>query len=88
MSTTDSRNIARGTAEYDEVTRILGRRCRWVADESVRQIDGRWLKATCFVPDANGDHALTASGDELVTARKRIRIPRDSFMRGRRPRHG
>lgn len=80
--TIDPDYITRGTPEYDEVSRILGPRCRWVADERVRQINGRWLKADCFVPDAAGQHTIV--GDEVLAKSRRIRIPKDSFLRRRR----
>lgn len=74
--------ITRGTAEYDEVTRILGERRRNVLDESVTQISNRWLKGSFFVTDENGVPALTftAYGPHLETERRRIRIPRGSFL--------
>lgn len=81
----DERNIQRGTSEYDEVTRILGARCRQVADESVRQINGRWLKGSFFVLDAAGQLVIADDRVTLRTIRRRIRIPRDSFLRGRSP---
>ncbi|WP_139809513.1 hypothetical protein [Prescottella equi] len=80
--------ITRGTAEYDEVTRILGERRRQVLDESVTQISNRWLKGSFFVTDENGvlTLTLTAHGPCLVTERRRIRIPRRSFLARRPPR--
>ncbi len=79
--------ITRDTPEYDEVCRILGPRARWVADERARQINRRWLKADCFIPDANGDHTVVflKNGEAHVPTRsRRIRIPRDSFLARRR----
>ncbi|MDF3309767.1 hypothetical protein P3H15_32635 [Rhodococcus sp. T2V] len=70
--------IRRGTREYREVVRILGPETIFVEDESVRQISRRWLKGTTFVKDENGRHLVV--GDELVRKRRRIRIPRDSFL--------
>lgn len=74
----------RGTAEYDEVTRILGADARNVADESVIQISDRWLKGNYFVLDADGIPVLLDDDGTLLT-RRRIRIPRGSFL-ARRPR--
>lgn len=79
--------ITRGTPEYDEVCRILGPRARWVADERVRQINQRWLKADCFIPDENGEHTVVrrrGTPVEIPTRSRRIRIPRDSFLQKRR----
>ena len=76
--------ITHGTSEYDEVLRFLGPRAYWVADERVRQINQRWLKADCFVRDEHGQPMLNAAGDAVVTRSRRIRIPRDSFLRRRR----
>lgn len=70
--------IRRGTREYREVTRILGPEAIFVEDESVRQVSRRWLKGTTFVKDESGRHLVV--GDELVRKRRRIRIPRDSFL--------
>jgi hypothetical protein len=72
--------ILRGTPEYAEVTRFLGGYRLFVADESVRQINHRWLKGTVFVKDENGQHMLADDGETLITKRRRIRIPRDSFL--------
>ncbi len=85
-ATIDPGWITRGTPEYDEVCRILGPRARWVADERARQINQRWLKADCFIPDENGHHTVvfTADGAELPTKSRRIRIPKDSFLTRRR----
>lgn len=79
--------ITRGTPEYDEVVRILGPRARWVADERARQINQRWLKADCFIPNENGEHTIVFPADGeayLPTKSRRIRIPRDSFLRKRK----
>lgn len=73
----------RGTAEYDEVKRILGEQAKCVADESVRQISNRWLKGSFFVwEDGKGfPHArLKPCGTEVVTVNRRVRIPKDSFL--------
>lgn len=88
MGKIDTRNFRRGTPEYNEITRFLGReRCRQIADESIHQISGRWLKGSFFVTDKNGDLVLTEDGLGIVTRRRRIRIPRDSSLaRGRRSR--
>lgn len=82
----DTRNVRRGTHEYDEVTRILGARARWVLDEGARQINQRWLKADCLVPDEHGQY--TVVDGELLVKSRRIRIPKDSFLRKRTFTHG
>lgn len=74
------REIRRGTREYREVCRILGAEALFVEDESVRQISCRWLKGTTFVKDEHGHHLVTPDGEHLVRKRRRIRIPRDSFL--------
>lgn len=71
--------IRRGTREYREVTRILGAEALFVEDESVRQIS-RWLKGTAFVKDEDSRHLIAPDGETLVRKRRRIRIPRDSFL--------
>jgi len=80
--------ITRGTPEYDEVVRFLGSRARWVKDERARQINQRWLKVDCFVRDGHGRPLLNAVGDAVVTKSRRIRIPRDSYLRRRRFQEG
>ncbi|EGD24669.1 hypothetical protein [Prescottella equi] len=72
--------ITRSTAEYDEVTRILRRRRLLVADLSVTQISKRWLKGDVFVLDADGIPILADDDGTLLARRRRIRIPRDSFL--------
>lgn len=72
--------ITRGTAEYDEVTRILGPDACNVADQSVVQISNRWLKGDYFVLDNDGIPILLDDDGTLQTQRRRIRIPRDSFL--------
>lgn len=72
--------IVRGTAEYDEVTRILRRRHLLVADLSVTQVSSRWMKGDVFVLDAGGSPILMGNDGTLLTRRRRIRIPRDSFL--------
>lgn len=77
--------ITRGTAEYDEVTRVLGPRCIQVADESVTQISNRWLKGSFFLIGDDGWPVAPGDDSEIPTKRRRIRIPRGSFLaqRGR-----
>lgn len=70
----------RNTLRYDEVTRILGGRAARIADESVRQINGRYLKADQFVTDAHGEFVVGDDGT-IVTESVRIRIPPDSWLR-------
>ncbi|MCW2089484.1 UNVERIFIED_ORG: hypothetical protein M2328_002764 [Rhodococcus erythropolis] len=70
----------RSTLRYDEVTRILGGRATRIADESVRQINGRYLKADQFVTDAHGEFIVRDDGT-IATESVRIRIPRDSWLR-------
>lgn len=76
--------IIRGTFEYDEVCRILGKRLRWTLDESVTQISNRWLKADMFEPDPRDPTRPRVRGRGLTayicTRRRRIRIPRGSFL--------
>lgn len=72
--------ITRGTAQYDEVTRILGTRRHNVADESVTQISNRWLKGDFFVVDPHGVPILANDDGTLRTRRRRIRIPRGSSL--------
>lgn len=74
--------VRRHTPHYDEVTRILGpTRSKRIADERVRQISRRWLKADQIIEDCNGELKLNAAGDDIMTESVRIRIPRDSWMR-------
>ncbi|WP_458681938.1 hypothetical protein [Prescottella equi] len=68
--------ITRGTAEYGEVTRILGPNACDVADGSVEQISNQWLKGDVFVLDADGIPILADDDGTLLTRRRRIRIPR------------
>lgn len=77
----------RGTTAYDEVVRILGGQANCVADESVRQINNRWLKGSFFVwEEGKGfPHAkLKPCGTGIVTVNRRIRIPKDSFLAKRK----
>lgn len=73
--------IRHGEPEYDEVVRILGTQCMWVADERVRQVNNRWLKANMFIKDDAGEHLII--GDSLPTRSQRIRIPKGSALSGR-----
>lgn len=69
-----------GSPHYAEAVRILGARSRWIRQGSVRQINGRYLKADQFVRDADGSLVVT-NDHELLTESVRIRIPRDSWLR-------
>ena len=72
----------RGTTHYREATRILGGRARWIADESVRQINGKWLKVDQFIEGDDGDYVSDPNDwSTLLTESVRIRIPRDSWLR-------
>lgn len=78
----------RGTAAHAEATKILGAQCDDVLDESVRQINRRWLKATFIVRDSDGYPMTTghASGHHrLVTVNRRVRIPCHSPLARPRP---
>ncbi|MGC0365020.1 hypothetical protein ABH922_003004 [Rhodococcus sp. 27YEA15] len=70
----------RGTPHYQEATRVLGTQGHRIADESVRQVNARWLKADRFVTDAVSEPVLTADGLSVATESVRIRIPRDSWL--------
>lgn len=72
--------ITRGTPEYDEVTRILGPRCIQVEDESVTQISRRWLKGSFFQLGEDGWPIAPGDDGKIPTERRRIRIPRNSFL--------
>lgn len=72
--------IERHTPQWHEVKRILGPRVRLIRIGSVRQINGRWLKADQFVIDESGWPARDGA-DGIKTQSVRIRIPRDSWLR-------
>lgn len=69
-----------GSPHYAEAIRILGARGRWIRRESIRQINGRYLKADQYVRDADGWLVIT-NDHEPLTESVRIRIPRDSWLR-------
>ncbi|MFI8664244.1 hypothetical protein ACIGKR_29905 [Rhodococcus qingshengii] len=72
--------IDRHTPQWHEVKRILGPRARLIRSGSVRQINGRWLKADQFVIDEFG-WPVRDGADGLKIQSVRIRIPRDSWLR-------
>ena len=75
--------IRRGEPEYDEVLRALGPSlCHEIADERVRQINNRWLKADMFIRNSSGDY-LVINDEYIATRSQRIRIPKGSSLRGR-----
>ena len=69
-----------GTPHYRETVRILGKRAWQIRDGSVRQINGRYLKADQFVADGPGRFNW-GGVDGTKTESVRIRIPRDSWLR-------
>lgn len=69
-----------GSPHYVEAIRILGARGRWIRRESVRQINGRYLKADQYVRDADG-WLVVINDHEVLTESVRVRIPRDSWLR-------
>lgn len=71
----------RGSPHYREATRILGGRARLIRNESIRQINGRYLKADQLVTGGNGLPVLSADRLSLKTESVRIRIPRESWLR-------
>ena len=75
-------DITRGTPEYDEVVRILKRHHPGllVEDESVHQINRRWLKGSVFCMDEKGRPIIADDRVTLVRKRLRIRIPKGSFL--------
>lgn len=78
---TRSDHFRRGSTAYNEVTKILGAQCREVLDESVRQVNCRWLKASFLVPSDDGGYRWYPGADGvpvLITRRRRVRIPRTS----------
>lgn len=69
-----------GSRHHNEAVRILGKRAWQIRDGSVRQINGRWLKADQFVTD--GPERFNWGGiNGTKTESVRIRIPRDSWLR-------
>ncbi|MGR6523848.1 hypothetical protein ACU5JM_19615 [Rhodococcus erythropolis] len=75
----DDPYFRRGTPHAAEAVRILGARARLIRTESVRQINGRYLKADEFVIDESG-LPVRDEADGLKTKSVRIRIPRDSWL--------
>lgn len=72
----------RGTPHYREACRVLGGRAGWIAEESVRQINGKWLKVDQFIKGDDGDYVSDPDDrSTLLTESVRIRIPRDSWLR-------
>lgn len=78
--TKDDPYFRRGTPHAAEVLRILGPSTRLIRNGSVRQINGRYLKADQFLVDESGCPVLDSDGG-VKTASVRIRIPRDSWLR-------
>lgn len=86
--------ILLGSPEYNELVELFGpAKCRTIVDESVRQINQRWLKADIFQFDHNGEPILHTDRNGYATIRDgygviatrshRIRIPRGSMLRHR-----
>ena len=78
--TKDDPYFRRGTLHFREAVRILGPRARVILASSVRQINGRYLKADQFVIDESGFPVRDAA-DGVKTKSVRIPIPRDSWLR-------
>lgn len=78
--TEDDPYFRRGTPHYREALRILGARARLIRNESVRQINGRYLKADQFLIDESG-FPVRDDDEGIKTRSVRIRIPRDSWLR-------
>ena len=78
--TKDDPYFRRQTPQFKEARRILGPRSRLVLAISVRQINGRYLKADQLVIDESGFPVRDGAGG-VKTKSVRIRIPRDSWLR-------
>lgn len=79
--------ILRGSPEYDELVELFGpAKCYTIEDESVRQINQRWLKANILQFDHNGEPIVYRGRDGspvFATRSHRIRIPHGSMLRHR-----